>query len=176
MAFTCKLNQNVTRQNNCSYNLPEINEILLASFDDIATSAITLSSTTAGCESVASISTGVTWYKIEPAKGSASFTDELVVEDNGNRYRTHTLTFNTIGAYNACSHLALDDLSLGKYVAIVKTPSGNIMLGRVAGLEATTATLSAGGDTNGMQVILSANVTESALPIDAAVEPKVYEG
>ena len=170
MALTCKLNQNITRTNNCGYSLAEINKIYLANLEDIAESAITVSaSTTGGCEGVYAINSGITWYLIEPAKGSASFTDELVVEDNGNRYRTHTLTFNTIGAYTDCAHLALDDLSLGKYVAIIDTPNGKVMLGRKVGLEASTATLSAGGDTNGMQIVLAGNIAESALPVGADV-------
>ena len=170
MALTCKLNQNITRTNNCGYNLAEINKIYLANLEDVAESAITISaSTTGGCEGVSAIDSGITWYLIEPAKGSASFTDELVVEDNGNRYRTHTLTFNTIGAYTDCAHLALDDLSLGKYVAIIDTPNGKVMLGRKVGLEASTATLSAGGDTNGMQIVLAGNIAESALPVGADV-------
>lgn len=177
MALTCKLNQNITRTSNCGYNLAEINKIYLANLEDIAESAITVSAATEGstCEGVTAIDSGITWYLIEPAKGSASFTDELVVEDNGNRYRTHTLTFNTIGAYTDCAHLALDDLSLGKYVAIIDTPNGKVMLGRKVGLEASTATLSAGGDTNGMQIVLAGNIAESALPVGANVTFTVNE-
>lgn len=177
MALTCKLNQNITRTNNCGYNLAEINKIYLANLEDVAESAITISASTEGstCEGVTAIDSGITWYLIEPAKGSASFTDELVVEDNGNRYRTHTLTFNTIGAYTDCAHLALDDLSLGKYVAIIDTPNGKIMLGRQVGLEASTATLSAGGDTNGMQIVLAGNIAESALPVGPKVTFTVNE-
>ena len=177
MALTCKLNQNITRTSNCGYNLAEINKIYLANLEDIAESAITVSAATEGstCEGVTAIDSGITWYLIEPAKGSASFTDELVVEDNGNRYRTHTLTFNTIGAYTDCAHLALDDLSLGKYVAIIDTPNGKVMLGRKVGLEASTATLSAGGDTNGMQIVLAGNIAESALPVGPNVKITVNE-
>jgi len=177
MALTCKLNQNITRTNNCGYNLAEINKIYLANLEDVAESAITVSAATEGsnCEGVTAIDSKITWYLIEPAKGSASFTDELVVEDNGNRYRTHTLTFNTIGAYTDCAHLALDDLSLGKYVAIIDTPNGKVMLGRKVGLEASTATLSAGGDTNGMQIVLAGNIAESALPVGANVTFTVNE-
>ena len=172
MALTCKLNQNITRTSNCGYSLAEINKIYLANLEDVAESAITVSAATTGttCEGVTAIDSGITWYLIEPAKGSASFTDELVVEDNGNRYRTHTLTFNTIGAYTDCAHLALDDLSLGKYIAIIDTPNGKVMLGRKVGLEASTATLSAGGDTNGMQIVLAGNIAESALPVGPSVK------
>lgn len=166
LAINCKLTQNITRTSNCGYNLAEINKIYLANLEDIAESAITINTgDTASCEGVTAIDSGVTWYLIEPAKGSASFTDELVVEDNGNRYRTHTLTFNTIGQYTDCMHMALDDLSLGKYVAIIDTPNGKIMLGRKVGLEATTATLAAGADNNGLQIVLAGNIAESALPV-----------
>jgi hypothetical protein len=45
-----------------------------------------------------------------------------------------------------------------------------LALGRLGGLEAETATLSGGGDTNGLQIVLSGNVTESAVPLaEAAV-------
>ena len=39
------------------------------------------------------------------------------------------------------------------------------MLGRLGGLEAETATISGGGDNNGMQIVLSGNVTESSVPL-----------
>lgn len=176
LAIGCKLTQNLTRTTNCGYNLAEINKIYLANLEEIPESAITISTgDSASCEGVTKIDSGVTWYLIEPAKGSASFTDELVVEDNGNRYRTHTLTFNTIGKYTDCVHMALDDLSLGKYVAIIDTPNGKIMLGRKVGLEATTATLSAGADNNGLQIVLAGNIAESALPVGDGVEFTVSE-
>lgn len=165
MALTCKLSQNILRTSNCGYSLPEIVDIYLANFDDVTATAI--SAETCG-ESVTGITmaTGTTFYHIEPAKNSASFEDALVVEDNGNKYRTHTLTFNVTGSYTSCMHQNLDDLSLGKYIAVVKTAEGSyLMLGRIVGLEAETATLSGGGDTNGLQIVLSANVTESAIPV-----------
>lgn len=164
MALGCSLAQNITRANNCTYVLNEINEIYLTDFENATGITVSADSTCSG-SAVASIATGVTWYKIEVAKGSASFTDELVVEDSGNKYRTHTVTFNTIGAYSACMNKALDDLSLGKYIAIVKTANGNIMLGRTLGLEASTATLAGGSDQNGMQIVLAGNAVEAALPV-----------
>ncbi len=164
MALGCSLSQNITRANNCNYVLNEINEIYLTDFENATGITVTSDSTCSG-QSVSAIATGVTWYKIEVAKGSASFTDELVVEDTGGKYRTHTVTFNTIGAYNSCLNKALDDLSLGKYIAIVKTANGNIMLGRTLGLEATTATLAGGNDQNGMQIVLAGNAIEAALPV-----------
>lgn len=165
MALSCKLSQNILRTSNCGYSLPEIVDIYLANFEDVTSTAI--SAETCG-ESVTSITMAASekFYHIEPAKNSASFEDALVVEDSGNKYRTHTLTFNITGQYTSCMHQNLDDLALGKYVAVVKTAEGSyLMLGRITGLEAETATLSGGGDTNGLQIVLSANVTESAIPV-----------
>ena len=161
----CKLDQNITRESSCGYSLPEIVDIYLANFEDVT--GLTINTGETGCESITSVPTGITWFHIEPAKNSASFTDELVVNDtNGSKYRTHTLTFNTIGNYTACMHLALDQLSLGKFVAIIKTAEGSfLMLGRKTGLEASTAALNGGTDNNGMQIVLAANTTESAVPV-----------
>ena len=44
--------------------------------------------------------TGATFHVVEPAKNSASFTDELVTNDNGARYRTQTITFSVTGQYD----------------------------------------------------------------------------
>ena len=165
MALNCKLSQNILRGSNCGYSLPEIVDIYLANFEDVTATA--LSAETCG-ESVTGITmaTGTSWYHIEPAKNSASFEDALVVNDNGGKYRTHTLTFSVNGQYTACMHQNLDDLALGKYIAVIKTAEGSyLMLGRITGLEAETATLSGGGDSNGLQIVLSANVTESAIPL-----------
>lgn len=169
---TCKLNRNILRNTSCAYSLLKINDIYLAAYDDINTSATTDS---AGCESVTSVVTAATgghFYHIVPAKNSVSFTDELVVEDSGSKYRTHTLTFSLSNRYDACLHIDFDNLSLGRFLAVVKTGDGNyLMLGRVTGLEASAATLSGGGDTNGMTITLSANVAESSMPLsDGAVE------
>lgn len=165
MALSCKLSQDILRTSNCGYSLPEIVDIYLANEEDITATA--LSAETCG-ESVTGITmaTDTKFYHIQPAKNSASFSDELVVGDNGSKYRTHTLTFNVSGQYTSCMHQNLDDLSLGKYVAVVKTAEGSyLMLGRLTGLEASTAVLSGGGDQNGLQIVLSANVTESAVPV-----------
>lgn len=166
MALTCKLSQNILRTSNCGYSLPEIVDIYLGNFDEVKATAISAETCGETVTGITMATSANTFYHIEPAKNSASFEDALVVEDNGNKYRTHTLTFNVTGQYTACMHQNLDDLSLGKYIAIVKTAEGTyLMLGRLTGLEAETATLSGGGDTNGLQIVLSGNVTESAIPV-----------
>lgn len=161
----CKLNQNLTRANQCGYNLPEIVELYLVNYEDLSATSF---SSSAGCEEITAITlaTGATVAKVEPAKNSASFEDTLVVEDSGARYRNASITFNVTGTYNSCMHGALDALSLGRYFVVVKTADGNYLgFGRVAPLEAETATLAGGSESNGLQIVLSGNIAESPMPL-----------
>lgn len=161
----CKLNKNLTRANQCGYNLPQIVELYLVNYEDLEATDF---SSSAGCEEISAITlaSGATVAKVEPAKNSASFEDTLVVEDSGNKYRNASITFNVVGTYNACMHGALDALSLGRYFVVVKTADGNYLgFGRVAPLEAETVTLAGGSDTNGIQVVLSGNIAESPMPL-----------
>lgn len=170
MAISCKLSQNLTRADVCGYSLPEIVDIWLVNYADVDGAIAVSGSAESGAEEITGITISGNAYHVEPTKGSASFTDELVVADNGNKYRTATLTFNVAGTYNSQLHGALDALSLGRYFAVIKTADGNYLgLGRISPLEAETATLS-GGEENGIQVVLSANIAESAMPLsDAAI-------
>lgn len=169
----CALKKDLLKSTTCGYSLPTITDIYLANFDEV--SAVTISAGTGtdeGCEEVTAITmaNGAKWYHIEPQRDSVTFADELVVGDSGNKYRTHSLTWTNGGSYDACMHSVLDALSLGRYVAVVKNAEGNyLMMGRIGGLEAESASLN-GGDTNGMVTTLSANTTESVIPLsDAAV-------
>ena len=156
------------RTDSCGYSLPEVKDIYLANYVDVLNINSQVGETSGGCEVITAITmaSGTTFYHVEPAKNSVTFTDELVVEDNGNKYRTHTLTFNTTGRYDACQHDVFDALSLGRFYVVVKTADGEYLaLGRLTGLEASAATLQGGGDGNGMTITLSGNVTESAIPL-----------
>lgn len=163
----CKLNKNLTRSNQCGYNLPEIVELYLVNYEDLTSTEF---SSSAGCEVITAItidsaSTGV--VKVEPAKNSASFEDTLVVEDSGNKYRHAQITFNVVGTYDGCMHGALDALSLGRYFVVASTADGNYLgFGRIAPLEAETATFAGGSDTNGINVVLSGNIAESPMVLD----------
>ena len=171
--LTCKLSRDILRTTSCGYSLPEVKDIYLANYADVTT---TVSCDSGGCETVSSITLANSekFYHIEPAKNSTTFEDTLVVEDNGNKYRTHTLTFNISGKYDACLHRDLDDLALGRYVAVVATADGSyLMFGRNVGLEADADGVnnSGSGDASaeaGLVVSLSANVLEAALPLSAA--------
>ena len=167
MALTsCKLTHDMLRSNSCGYSLPEIVMIYLANYEDVTG----YTESTSGNEITSiGLASGTTFYKIEPARNSASFEDALVVTDNGRKYRTHTLTFSVVGGkYDAERSFDFDMLSTGKFIAVVKTAEGNYLcLGRNVGLEAETATFSGGGDTDGIQVVMSHNMAESVWPLSA---------
>ena len=161
----CSLNKNVLRTSSCGYSLPTVTDIYLANYSDVTNADY--STNEQGCEEITGFTpSGITFYHIEPNKDSTTFSDELVVGDSGNKYRTHSITFSISGQYNACQHGVLDALSLGRYFVSVKTAEGNYLaLGRTTGLEAETATLNGGSENNGIEVTLSNNVAESAMPL-----------
>lgn len=164
----CALNQDLTRNRICGYSLPEIVDIYVANYEDLSGTPRT-AVTSGGCESISGITLNenAKFYHIEPARNSASFEDTLVVADSGDRYRNASITFTVTGVYDACKHAALDALSLGRYFVVVKTADGNYLgFGRMSPLEAETATLAGGSDTNGMQIVLSGNIAESPMPLD----------
>lgn len=165
----CALNRNLTRTTSCGYNLPSVTDLYLINHEDVSATTITAGTgASEGCDEIATVTLkeGKKVYHVEPARNSASFEDTLVVEDNGNKYRNASITFNVSGVYNACMHGALDALSLGRYFVVIKTADDNYLgLGRISPLEAETATLAGGSDTNGMQIVLSGNIAESPLPL-----------
>ena len=162
----CNLNQNLLKSRPCQYWLPQVVDIYLANFDEV--SAMTVTADTAGCATLTAITmtTGTSkFYHIQPVSGSASFENTLVVDDSGAKYRNASLTFNVDGAYDGCKVAALDALSLGRYIAVVKLGDGTyIALNRLTPIEAETVTLS-GGESNGFQVTLSGNTAESPVPL-----------
>lgn len=172
----CQLNSNLLRTSSCGYSLPEIVDIYLVNRDSLSGDPEVNygTGTSIGCDEITAVNlkTGQKVYHIEPAKNSASFEDTLVVEDSGNKYRNASVTFNVSGVYNACMHGALDALSLGRYFVVIKTADGNYLgMGRISPLEAETATLAGGSDTNGLQIVLSGNIAESPIPLSTeAVE------
>ena len=161
----CSLDKDLLRSTSCGYSLPQIVTLYVANFADVkATALSTQSDEISGITMVS----GATFHVIEPAKNSASFTDEYVTNDNGARYRTQTITFSVTGQYDKDKHNALDALSLGKYFVVAKTAEGSyIAFGRRTGLEASAASNSGGSAdaNNGMTITLTADVTESALPL-----------
>lgn len=173
----CSLNRDRLKSTSCGYSLNQVVDIYLANKNDVKTIEIGKPSsmtgeTECGME-VTSITmqSGKKFYHIEPNKDSASFTDALTLGDAGSKYRVQTLNFSIGGSYDAAGVCDLDALSLGQFVAVAKLSSGNyILLGNNVPLEATQADLTGSADAtgfNGIQVVLSANTTESAVPLSA---------
>ena len=161
----CSLDKDLLRTTSCGYSLPQIVNLYVANFADVKNVAVTEKE-----DEISGITmvSGATFHVIEPAKNSASFTDEYVTNDNGARYRTQTITFSVTGQYDKDKHNALDALSLGKYFVVAQTAEGSyIAFGRRTGLEASAASNAGGSadNTNGMTITLTADVTESALPL-----------
>lgn len=168
MALSCNLSKNLLRSNTCGYSLPEVKDIYVANFADVTAAPVNYNCESGVTVSAITLASGSTFYHIEPAKNSVTFTDELVVEDNGNKYRTHTITFNITGKYDKDMVCPVDALSLGRFFVVVATADGEYLaLGRNTGLEASEQSVAGGGDTNGITVTLTANVTESAVPLSA---------
>ena len=161
----CSLDKDLLRSTSCGYSLPQIVTLYLANYADVKATALS----TDGSEiSGITMVNDAKFHVVEPAKNSASFTDEYVTNENGAQYRTQTITFSVIGKYDKEKHNALDALSLGQYFVVAKTAEGNyIAFGRLKGLEASAASNAGGSadNTNGMTITLSADVTESALPL-----------
>ena len=160
----CSLDKDLLRSTSCGYSLPQIVTLYVANFADVKATVPEQGDEISGITMVS----GATFHVVEPAKNSASFTDELVTNDNGARYRTQNITFSVTGQYDKDKHSALDALSLGKYFVVAKTAEGSyIAFGRRTGLEASAASNSGGSAdaNNGMTITLTADVTESALPL-----------
>ena len=162
----CALDKDLLRSTSCGYSLRQIVTLYVANFAAVKT--VDLSEPSKAEISGITMVETAKFHVIEPAKNSASFTDEYVTNDNGARYRTQTITFSVTGQYDKDKHNALDALSLGKYFVIAKTAEGSyIAFGRRTGLEASAASNAGGSadNTNGMTITLTADVTESALTL-----------
>ena len=165
----CLLNKNILKGDNCSYSLQRVTDVYIANYADV-----TATSGTSDCGSGGTEITSITlandaqFYHIEPQKNSVNYTDELVVADNGSKYRTHTISFTLPGGYNKDLVCSVDALALGRFIAVVVTADGQwLMLGRGAGLEATEQSIAGGNDTNGVTITLAADVAEASVPLSA---------
>lgn len=171
----CLLNSGLKKSQVCGYSLKQINEIYLANFAEADSLGITVATPTGDTDSttdiytVTAVSGATKWYKFEPAKDTSSYNDDLVVGGNGSKYRTHSMTFSFNGKYSALVAEVLDELSLGKFIAVLKLTDGSgIMLGRLTGLEASAASSlseAAADGQNGITVTLECNTVEPALPM-----------
>lgn len=176
----CILANDMTKAGSCGYSLPQIVELYLANYSDV-TGYTTATPTGGSGKEIASITMATTgtgqdavtakWYKIEPAVNSASWSDNLGVGGNGNKYRIQTIGFTTAKPFDAEMVDNQDALSLGKYIAVAKMIDGSyIGLGFGGGLEAQAdgVNTTGSGDAtaeSGTVVSLTGNSVESAMPL-----------
>lgn len=183
----CLLNRDRLKSTSCGYSLNQVVEIYLANYEDVTSVEIGKPASMTGATDCGMEVTSITmaagkkFYKIEPNKDSASFTDALATGDAGSKYRVQTLNFSIGGAYDPAGVCDIEALSLGRFLAVAKLSSGNyILMGNNVPLEATQADLIGSAEAtgfNGIQVVLSANTTESALPLSAeAIESLTTPG
>ena len=165
----CKLNDNWLRNTSCGYNLGSITMIYAINAADLVSTTVEDNDGQELTGFTLAADTNV--YQLEPARNSASWSDTLVVNDDGSKYRTHLVAFNLLGQYSKEQADIVDAISLGKYVVIIqKSDGGYVMLGRLNGLESTVATIGGSEDNsvpNGLQVSMEANQAEVALPLSS---------
>nr|UVX78844.1 MAG: hypothetical protein [Bacteriophage sp.] len=170
----CVISKGLEKSTACGYSLPQIVNIYLANFADVTATEIGAPEEGEGVE-VKTITLASTkqFYKVEPNKNSASWSDALAVGGNNNKYRVHTVGFSFSLPTNPDMVDIVDGLSLGRFIAVLQLADGSyVMLGRQTGLEADAdgVNQTGSGDAtaeSGLAVSLTGNVTESAVPLSA---------
>ena len=172
----CKLTQDILKSTFCGYSLKQIVELYLANGEDVTATTVGAPTEGGGVEvKTITLAASAKFYKIEPAKDSATFEDSLQVGDGGSKYRQSSITWNISGEYTPKMVDVLDALSLGRFVIVAKLSDGNyVMFGRLTPMEAETANLSSAAEAtgfNGVTVTFTNATVESPLPLsDDAVK------
>lgn len=163
--MSCKLTANI-RKENCQYKVAGVRAIYL--INHASNPVFTFEKNSAGAEDNKVINKielpeGESIYKVSFAEGTASWSDELAVNGNGGKYRTHTVNF-TVSEYDYNIMNQGDALSLGRFIAIIVDKSGRaIVLGRNNGLSATSFNYASGAadaDANGWTTVLAGTEIE----------------
>lgn len=168
----CKLAQDILKSTFCGYSLKQIVELYLANAEDVTATTVGAPTEGGGAEvKTITLAAQAKFYKIEPAKDSATFEDSLQVGDGGSKYRQSSITWNISGEYTAKMVDVLDALSLGRFVIVARLSNGNyVMFGRLTPMEAETASLSSAAEAtgfNGVTVTFTNATVESPLPLSA---------
>lgn len=166
--MSCKLTANITKEN-CQYQVAGIKAIYLINLDSnpVFEFKKNIDGTTGDNRVISKITLDPSEfiYKVNFVDGTASFSDDLAVNGNGGKYRTHTVNF-TVSEYDYNTMNQGDALSLGRFVAIVVDKSGrSIVLGRNNGLNATSFNYASGAadaDANGWTTVLAGTELEIA--------------
>ena len=172
----CKLAQDILKSTFCGYSLKQIVELYLANAEDVTATTVGAPTEGKGVEvKTITMASAAKFYKIQPAKDSATFEDSLQVGDGGSKYRQSSITWNISGEYTAQMVDVLDALSLGRFVIVAKLSDGSyVMFGRLTPMEAETASLQSAAEAtgfNGITVTFTNSTVESPVPLsDDAVK------
>ena len=166
----CKLAQDLLRSSFCGYSLKQIVELYLANAEDVTATTVGAPTAGKGVEvKTITMAASAKFYKVEPAKDSATFTDSLQVGDGGSKYRQSSITWNISGDYTPKMVDVIDSLSLGRFVIVAKLSDGNyVMFGRLTPMEAETASLESAAEAtgfNGITVTFTNSTVESPVPL-----------
>ena len=126
---------------------------------------------------------GEKFFQIDANRNVTNYTDDLVENGNGGKYRTHTVN-TVIGKNDMDIQDEGDAISLGAFIAVVVDKAGVIhVLGRSGGLMATSFNYASGGaetDASGWTTVLTGTSKEIApivkslsviTPIDTEIIP-----
>ena len=159
----CKLTSKITKDN-CNYSVAGVKAIYLVNYD--AENEFALDTDKVAVETITiADADNKKAYPVDFVEGTASFSDELAVNGNGGKYRTHTVNF-TVSNYDY--ELLNQDkaMSLGKFTVVVVDKSGRgIVLGRNNGLSATAFNYASGAadaDAMGWTVTMAGTEIEMA--------------
>lgn len=166
----CKLAQDILKSTFCGYSLKQIVELYIANAEDVTATTVGAPTDGKGVEvKTVTLAASAKFYKIEPAKNTATFTDSLQVGDGGSKYRQSSITWNISGEYTSEMVDVLDALSLGRFVIVAKLSDGSyVMFGRLTPMEAETASLESAAEAtgfNGITVTFTNSTVESPLPL-----------
>lgn len=156
--MSCKLLSNIEKKS-CDYTIAGIRSVYLINFD----TANKYEFDTDGTIETITLANSAKAYKVDYLPATASWTDDLAVNGNGGKYRTHTLNF-TISNYDYDILNQGDALSLGRFTAVVVDKNGrSVVLGRMNGLNATSFNYTSGAadaDANGWTTVMAGTEVE----------------
>ena len=169
----CKLSNDILRSTFCGYSLKQIVELYIANAEDVTATTVGAPEEGGGVEvKTITLAASAKFYKIEPAKDTATFTDSLQVGDGGSKYRQSSITWNISGEYTAEMVDVLDALSLGRFIIVARLSDGSyVMFGRLTPMEAETASLESAAEAtgfNGITVTFTNSTVESPVPLSEA--------
>lgn len=169
----CKLSNDILRSTFCGYSLKQIVELYIANAEDVTGTTVGAPEEGGGVEvKTITLAASAKFYKIEPAKDTATFTDSLQVGDGGSKYRQSSITWNISGEYTAEMVDVLDALSLGRFIIVARLSDGSyVMFGRLTPMEAETASLESAAEAtgfNGITVTFTNSTVESPVPLSEA--------